>query len=163
MYILVHLCASSFSNEKLDTVKNHWHPVSSSDVFAKQKLAFKNWHGGQFLNLPRTAVVPNSSKFFDRKTYRWAVYTDVHCSTVRSCSTSQAKCAPRRALVLCSSDVFAQQKLAFKNWQGGQFLNLARMPLVPCSSDVSSIYNVRVVNWLASFPKASLLENVVSD
>ena len=41
---------------------------------------------------PRTAVVPNSSKFFDRKTYRWTVYIRVHCSTARSCSTSQAKC-----------------------------------------------------------------------
>ena len=53
----------------------------SSDVFAQQKLAFKNWQGGQFLNLPRMAVVPCSSKFFARKTCRWTVYTDVHCST----------------------------------------------------------------------------------
>ena len=38
------------------------------------------------------------------------------------------------SVVISSSDAFAQQKLAFKNWQGGQFLNLARMPLVPRSN-----------------------------
>ena len=38
MYILVHFLASSFPDEKLDTVWNHWLPVSTAMFCARTKL-----------------------------------------------------------------------------------------------------------------------------
>ena len=54
---------------------------------------------------------------------------------------------PRMAVVSCSSDVFAQQKLAFKNWQGGQFLNLPRM------GSVQECTSYTFLNWSFSSEK----------
>ena len=40
MYIRVHFIASSFPDEKLDTVWNHWLPVSTAMFCVRTKLAF---------------------------------------------------------------------------------------------------------------------------
>ena len=68
------------------------------------------------------SVVPTSSKFFVRKTYRWPVYTDVHWST-----------APRTAVVLISS-VFALQTRRYKMYREVHF--------IPCLWDFFTVFLV---------------------
>ena len=55
--------------------------LNSSDVFCLQKTRVQELTRMSSSEPPWMAVVPLSSKFFVRKTCRWAMYNEVHCST----------------------------------------------------------------------------------